>query len=95
MSFIIHIALALIIVIAAETVGLWFLNTQLNIPAGRMTAANWVYQTSVLSMAIGIIQVPYEASVTAYEHFDLFAYVGMGEYNILTCLHMLEWESIF
>lgn len=80
MSFIIHIALALIIVIAAETVGLWFLNTQLNIPAGRMTAANWVYQTSVLSMAIGIIQVPYEASVTAYEHFDLFAYVGMGEY---------------
>lgn len=80
MSFIIHIALALIIVIAAETVGLWFLNTQLNIPADRMTAANWVYQVSVLSMAIGIIQVPYEASVTAYEHFDLFAYVGMGEY---------------
>lgn len=80
MSCIVHLALALIIVIAAETVGLWFLNTQLNIPAGRMTAANWVYQTSVLSMAIGIIQVPYEASVTAYEHFDLFAYVGMGEY---------------
>lgn len=75
----IHLALALIIAIGAETIGLWFVNTCLNIPDNRMTAANWIYQTSVLSMVVGIVQVPYGASVTAHEHMDVYAYVGMGE----------------
>ena len=34
-SVMIHLTLALIILILAETVGMWFLNTQMNIPAGR------------------------------------------------------------
>ncbi len=79
MSCLIHLALALIIVIAAETVGLWFLNTQLNIPADRMTAANWVYQVSVFSVFIGILQTPYTATITAYERMNVYAYVGMSE----------------
>lgn len=78
MACLIHIALALLIVIAAETVGLWFLNTHLNIPDDRMVAANWVYQFSILSIAVGIIQTPYMASLTAHEHMNVYAYVGMG-----------------
>lgn len=35
---------ALFVVLLAETVGLWFLNTQMNIPTERMAAANLVYQ---------------------------------------------------
>lgn len=79
MSCLIHIALALMIVIAAETIGLWFLNSYLNIPGERMTAANWVYQFSILSVFVGIIQTPYMASLTAHEHMNIYAYVGMGE----------------
>lgn len=37
----IHILIAFIILILAETIGLWFLNTQMNIPAERMEAARW------------------------------------------------------
>lgn len=79
MSCLIHIALALMIVIAAETIGLWFLNSYLNIPGERMTAANWVYQFSILSVFVGIIQTPYMASLTAHEHMNIYAYVGMGK----------------
>lgn len=79
MSCIIHVALALTIILAAETIGLWFMNTYLNIPENRMSAANWVYQFSILSVAISIVQTPYMASLTAHEHMNVYAYVGMAE----------------
>lgn len=79
MACVIHVVLALLICVAAETVGLWFVNHHLNIPSERMVAANWVYQISVVSMFIGVVQVPYMASITAHECMDVYAYVGMGE----------------
>ena len=39
MSVNIHSIIALVIFLLAETVGLWFLNTQLKIPAARFNAA--------------------------------------------------------
>ena len=43
MSMTTHITISLLIFFLAETIGLWFINTQLNIPANRMLAANWVF----------------------------------------------------
>lgn len=79
MAMLIHLGLAALVLIAAETVGLWFVNTYLNIPAGRMSAANWVYQASVLSTILGILQTPYHASIVSHEHMHIYAYVGLGE----------------
>ena len=79
MAVLIHLGLAALVLIAAETVGLWFVNTYLNIPAGRMFAANWVYQASVLSTILGILQTPYHASIVSHEHMHIYAYVGLGE----------------
>lgn len=79
MSLLIHIGLAAIVFIAAETIGLWFVNTYLNIPDGRMTAANWVYQASVFSTILSIVQTPYHASIISHEHMHVYAYVGLGE----------------
>lgn len=79
MAVLIHIGLAVLVLIAAETIGLWFVNTYLNIPAGRMTAANWVYQASILSTILGILQTPYHASIISHEHMHIYAYVGLGE----------------
>lgn len=50
----IQIILSIILIIFAETVGLWFLNNKLIIPENRMYAANWVYQFSVLTFVIKI-----------------------------------------
>lgn len=79
MSLTIHIFVALFVVLLAETVGLWFLNTQMNIPAERMAAANLVYQFSILTVCISFVQIPYYASVVAYEKMSFFAYIAIIE----------------
>lgn len=70
----IHIVLASIVLFLGETVGLWFVNTQLVIPPNRIFAANWVYQFSIISMCIGFTQVPYSACIIAHERMNIYAY---------------------
>jgi len=76
-SVTIHFVIAIFILILAETVGLWFLNTYLNIPESKMAAANWVYQFSIMTFMVDIVSVPYNAVIIANEHLKAFAYVGI------------------
>lgn len=80
----IHIALAGIIFIALETFGLWFLNCKMNIPEGRMFAANVVFQCSVLAFLQNIICMPYNAIIIAYERMKAFAYISL--YDVIVKL---------
>ena len=75
----IHIAIAILVFILAETVGLWFVNNKLNLPLDRMTAVNWIYQFSVFTLLLGIIQVPYDALIVAREKMDIYAYMSFVE----------------
>lgn len=70
----IHIILAIIVVIAIETIGVWFLNNKMVIPADRLTAAHWVLQCSTFMFAIGLLSVPYNATIIAHERMDVYAY---------------------
>lgn len=74
-----HFVIALIVLLFAETIGLWFVDTQLNIPEDRMYAAHWVYQLSVVTTCVNIMRVPYNAVVIAYEKMSFFAYVSIAE----------------
>lgn len=74
-ALIIHISIALLVFVLAETVGLWFLCNKLVIPEGRMEAAHWVYQCSVISTMLGFTQVPYNASIIANERMGVYAYI--------------------
>lgn len=78
-SLLIHLGISVVILLLAETVGLWFLNTYLNIPAGRLTAANWVYQFSIAAFIVSIISVPYNATIIAHERMSAFAYISILE----------------
>lgn len=78
-SLIIHILLIFMIVVLAETAGRWFLNAELNIPPGRMAAANWVYQFSILAFCANIVRVPYQAAIIAYERMTFYAYISVVE----------------
>ena len=78
MSMSVHFAIAGAVLLLAETLGLWFLNTQLNIPAERMAAANWVYQFSVASTLLGIMLVPYNATIIAYERMTFYAWASIA-----------------
>ncbi|TPV35973.1 lipopolysaccharide biosynthesis protein [Paucihalobacter ruber] len=74
-----HFMISLIILVLAETIGLWFVNTQLNIAEDRMIAVNWVFQFSVFTFIINILRVPYNAMVVAYEEMSFFAIVSIIE----------------
>lgn len=78
-SVTIQIGLGLIIFILAELVGVWFLNAKMNIPDGRMYAANWVFQLSILTFVINLISVPYNAAIIAHEKMSAFAYISILE----------------
>lgn len=73
----IHFILAGIVLVAGETLGLWFMSTQLQIPPERMTAAMWVYQFSIFSSILAVISVPYNATIIAHEKMSAFAYISI------------------
>lgn len=79
MSMTAHISIALLVLLLAETIGLWFLLTQMNIPDGRMNAAVWCYQFSILTTCVQIIRVPYNACIIAYERMSFYAYISILE----------------
>ena len=78
-SILTHFTIFLLVLLLSETVGLWFVMTQLNIPVGRETATMWVYQMSVVTTLIGIMVIPYRASIIAAERMSIFAYVSILE----------------
>ena len=75
----IHLIIALLILLLAETVGLWFLQSKMIIAGDRQYAAFWVYQCSVLTMMASIINVPFNASIIAHERMSVFAYISIFE----------------
>jgi O-antigen/teichoic acid export membrane protein len=79
LSFILYVFISLLIIILAETAGLWFLQTKLNIPAGRKDAAFAAYQCSIAAAVIGLLRTPYHATIIAYEKMSFFALVSIVE----------------
>lgn len=79
MSLWCYLGMIVLIFILAETVGLWFVDKQLNIPESRKEAAFWVYQFSILSFVFHIISIPYNSIVIARERMNVYAIVGLIE----------------
>lgn len=67
------------ILILAETVGLWFLNTKMTIPAERMLAANIIYQFTIFSFCWKVYTAAHQALIIAYEQMSVYAYVSVAE----------------
>lgn len=87
-------ATAIIVFVLAETVGLWFLNTHINIDAERMIAANWVYQCSIISFILILVSAPYNACIIAHERMSIFAYFGIIEIVLrLVIVFLLQLSS--
>lgn len=76
--------LSVIIFLFLEVGGLWFLNNKVNIPASSFSAAQWVFQFSVLTCIVNVISIPYNALVIAHEKMNAFAFISILQV-ILTC----------
>lgn len=84
----IHMLIALLILIIGESIGLWYINNQLVFPPERIFAVNVVFQFSLFTLFLNIIQVPYNALILAHERMNVYAYVSIIEV-------MLKLGSVF
>lgn len=75
----IHISIGVLVFILAETLGLWFINNKLNLPADNLDTIQWIYHFSVLTFLVGIIRVPYNAIIIAHERMATYAYLSIIE----------------
>ena len=77
-----HIGIALAIFVLAETVGLWFVNTQMVFPPERTFAVNVVYQLTIITAMLSFTQTPYTADIIAHEQMTVYAYGSIGEASL-------------
>ena len=76
-SCFIQVLLSIVVIILAETLGLWYMNNILVVPDDRLEASLVLYQCTVVSLVLVILQVPYSSAIMAYEKMDYYAYVGI------------------
>jgi len=94
-SIVVHLILIAIIMILAETIGLWLVITEMVFDPSRETAALWVYQFSILTIAISLIQVPFMASLIAHEKMDIYAYMSIYDAVVkLLIVFLIQWSPI-
>lgn len=94
----IQIVLGAVVFILGEIAGLWFLNYKANIPDGRLIAAVWVLQCSLIAFVVNLVSVPYNAAIIAHEKMKAFAYIGVLEavLKLLVAyfLYISSWDKL-
>lgn len=91
----VQIMLAVVVFIVAEIIGIWFINNELKIPDGRIYAAHWVFHCSLLTFAVGLISMPYNASIMSHEHMGVYAYITIFETVMKLVIIYALWISPF
>lgn len=90
-----HICLAILIVILAESIGLWFLYNKLIIPPDRFEAALFTYHLSIVTAFFHLTQVPYSACIIAHEKMNIYAYMSIVQAVLkLVIVYMLAIGDI-
>lgn len=74
-NLVLHCAMAAILLLLAESIGLWYIYHHLNVEAGKLDDAVFVYQVSILTACLGIVNTPYQSLLTAHEKFGFLAMV--------------------
>ena len=97
-SLVISFCLLFVVIVLGETVGLWFLLTKLNIPEGKENITFWAYQFSLLTAAVSLLKVPYNAYIIAHEKMSFYAYMAIFEVAvkllITLCLFLFEYRLV-
>lgn len=94
-SVIIQFALAIIVFVLIEIIGVWFVNHKMVIAPERLSAANWVLQCSAVTFIINMISVPYNAVIVAHEKMQAYAYISIIEVILKLTVAYLLYLTIF
>lgn len=93
-----YLAVCIIIIVLAETIGLWFIHNKMTIPHDRMNTVNWIYQFSIVSFCVSIIATPYQAVIIAREEMGVYAFAGILEVLLALVfaylLRLINYDSL-
>lgn len=81
--------LALFITVIIEIIGVWYIQNKMVIPFERTTAALFVFQSSILSFIILILQVPYSSVIIAKEKMNIYALLSVLSSVLNLCVAVL------
>lgn len=79
MTLLIYGMMILLAILLMESVGLWYVLKILSVPAGRESAALFVYESSVAALCCTLLTTPYQALIIAYEDMDAYAVISIVE----------------
>lgn len=65
------------VLLAGGIAGPFIVDDFLNIPSGRETAATWVYYSSLGTFTLGLVTIPFTASMISHEKMNGFAYLSI------------------
>ena len=77
-----NVGLAFLVVLLAETAGLWFVHNKLVIPDERFDAAIIAYHLSILTCFFQLVLVPFNASIISHERMSVYAYMSIVEVSL-------------
>lgn len=69
----VQLVMAIILIVAIETFGYWFVSQQMNIPTGRENAALWCLHCAAVTTLLSLINVPFNSAIIAHEKMSVFA----------------------
>ena len=81
-----YLVIVAVFLLICETIGLWFVNTQLVIPEARIGAANIVYQFAIFAVIASFLYLPYSSLLIAFERMNIWAYISIAHSVILLLL---------
>lgn len=67
------------ILLIAEPLGIWYIGNVMNLPDGRVAAAQWIFQFSLGTFILNLLSVPYNACIISHEKMSAFAIIGVIE----------------
>lgn len=73
----IQLIISLAIIVICETLGLWYVMNKLVVAPDRYAATMIIYQISIASLVINMMQVPYMAAIMGHEKMDFFALISV------------------
>jgi len=97
-GFWIHVLLAVVVLLLLETFGLWYINNVMVLPNDRIRAANIIFQYSIISMTVVILEIPYASAIMSYERMDFYAFVSIMDvalkFLIVLALPVIPFDKL-
>lgn len=97
-NIILYLGIACIAIFFMESLGLWYVKNNLNVPSERYTSVILLYQYAIFTFLATIIMSPFTAIIIAHEDMQIYAYISILEailkLIIVLMLKSISWDKL-